>query len=221
MNLSTSKTLEQTIAAIEALDLGMIKFKATCGDDGHGWSEARAEAAATAYKRYLILHAKYPEMTLAPDRDTDHFWHLHILDTRKYAADCDAIFGRFLHHFPYLGLRGAEDAKALDEAFAKQQQLVEQEFGAAAPRGDAAWCAIEPTKAAWCAIEPTKAAWCAIEPTKAAWCAIEPTKAAWCAIEPTKAAWCAIEPTKAAWCAIEPTKAAWCAIEPTKAPLAA
>jgi len=30
------------------------------------------------------------------------------------AADCDAIFGEFLHHFHYLGLRGEDEAKALD-----------------------------------------------------------------------------------------------------------
>ncbi|HEX6708361.1 MAG TPA: hypothetical protein VF169_26745 [Albitalea sp.] len=217
MTVSDSKTLAQTIAAIEALDLAPIKFKATRSEDGYGWTAAHADQVEIAYKRYLILHAKHPEMTLAPDQDTDRFWHMHILDTRKYAADCDAIFGRFLHHFPYLGLRGEDDAKALDDAFAAMQRLVAEEFGDARAQGDAAWCAVEPT-AAWCAIEPTsaKAAWCAIEPTKAkaAWCAIEPSKAsaAWCAIEPgTKAtaAWCAIEPTA-------PTRAAWCAIEPTR-----
>jgi hypothetical protein len=197
------KTLEQTVAAIHAMDLEPIKFKATRKEDGYGWSREHADRVALAYKRYLILHAKYPEMTLAPDQETDRFWHLHILDTRKYAVDCEASFGRFLHHFPYLGLRGEEDAKALDAAFAAMQALLAKEFGEPQakqwPEGAtraAAWCAVEPTakaKAAWCAVEPTseaKAAWCAVEPkseAKAAWCAVEPTaeaKAAWCAVEP-------------------------------------
>jgi len=231
---TSSRTLEQTIAAIEALDLSLIKFKATRAEDGYGWSAEYADQMELAYKRYLILHARYPAMTLAPEQDIDRFWHMHILDTRKYAADCDATFGHFLHHFPYLGLRGADDAKALDSAFDAMQQLYMKEFGEPMPKA-AAWCAVEPTaegKAAWCAVEPTaKAAWCAVEPTtKAAWCAVEPTaKAAWCAVEPTaKAAWCAIEPATqgaaAAWCAIEPvapTRAAWCAIEPTASKLAA
>ena len=189
---SSSKTLEQTIAAIEALDLEPIKFKATRGEDGYGWSPEYAERMAQAYKRYLILHAKYPDATLAPDQDTDRFWHMHILDTRKYAADCEAIFGEFLHHFPYLGLRGEDDAKALDDAFAKMQALLAQEFGPAQhPEGAtqaAAWCAVE-GKAAWCAVESKKAAWCAVESKpadKAAWCAVEP-KAAWCAVETSAA----------------------------------
>ena len=210
MTNASSKTLEQTIAAIEALDLEPIKFKATRQEDGYGWSPEYAERMAEAYKRYLILHAKYPDATLAPDQDTDRFWHMHILDTRKYAADCDAVFGHFLHHFPYLGLRGEEDAKALDDAFAKMQALLAQEFGTQQyPEGAtraAAWCAVE-GKAAWCAVESagTKAAWCAVETTavaKAAWCAVEQpgAKAAWCAVEsaaPAKAAWCAVETSAA------------------------
>jgi hypothetical protein len=82
-----------------------------------------------AYKRYLMLHARHPDLTLAPEQDVDRFWHMHILDTRKYAADCEATFGYFLHHFPYLGLRGEEDAKALQAAYLEMQRLSAEEFG--------------------------------------------------------------------------------------------
>ncbi len=34
----------------------------------------------------------------------DEVWHAHILDTRRYAADCDCVFGEFIHHYPYFGL---------------------------------------------------------------------------------------------------------------------
>lgn len=228
LSSSTSKTLEQTVEAIRVMDLAPIKFKATRSEDGYGWSPAYADQMEIAYKRYLILHAKYPGLTLAPERDVDRFWHMHILDTRKYAADCDAAFGRFLHHFPYLGLRGEDDAKALDAAFETMQQLHLQEFGEPMGKPKAAAACGAEVAAAWCAVEPSaqgKAAWCAVEPGAegdAAWCAVEPTtaKAAWCAVEPGAkgdAAWCAVEPTtaKAAWCAVEPSaKAAWCAVEP-------
>jgi len=199
------KTLAQSLAAIEALDLEPIKFKAmrNVDDDGYGWSAERAQHAATAYKRQLILRAKHPDATLVPERDTDRFWHMHILDTMKYAADCDAMFGHFVHHYPYFGLRGEEDARIADDAFETTQRLLVEEFGEGAVQA-AAWCAQPPTgkKAAWCAQPPTgvKAAWCAQPPTgvKAAWCAQPPTgvKAAWCAQPPTgvKAAWCAQPP---------------------------
>jgi hypothetical protein len=59
----------------------------------------------------------------------DLFWHYHILDTIKYAEDCALIFGRFLHHFPYLGLRGDEDASRLRIAWQQTQALYALEFG--------------------------------------------------------------------------------------------
>jgi len=233
MTISTSKrSLAQTIAAIESMDLSMIKFKATRKEDGYGWSAEYADKMEVAYKRYLILHAKYPEMTLAPEQDIDRFWHMHILDTRKYAADCEATFGHFLHHFPYLGLRGEADAEALQAAFLKMQHLYAQEFGEAMPslQRDASRRAIEPSQAsaAFCSIEPsrTSAAFCSIEPTQAsaAFCSIETSQAsaAFCSIEPSQAsaAFCSIEPSQAsaAFCSIEPSQAsaAFCSIEPSQ-----
>lgn len=180
------KTQEQTIAAIEALDLTPIKFKACRKEDGYGWSAGYADQMEVAYKRYLILHAKHPDLTLAPEQDVDRFWHMHILDTRKYAADCETTFGHFLHHFPYLGLRGEEDAKALQAAFLEMQRLSAKEFGDATPvlqhkpaKEAAAWCSLEAGKpaAAWCSLEAGKAtaAWCSLEVVKAsaAWCSLE------------------------------------------------
>jgi hypothetical protein len=61
--------------------------------------------------------------------DVDTFWHYHILDTRKYAADCQAVFGQFLHHFPYSGLRGNEDAAAHEAACERMRVLYEETFG--------------------------------------------------------------------------------------------
>ena len=66
MNNMSKKTLEHTIAAIQTMDLGLIKFKATRREDGYGWSPDYANQMEVAYKRYLILHAKYPGVTLAP-----------------------------------------------------------------------------------------------------------------------------------------------------------
>ncbi|WP_242630876.1 glycine-rich domain-containing protein [Variovorax paradoxus] len=200
------KTLEQTIAAIEGLDLAPIKFKACRKEDGYGWSAGYADQMEVAYKRYLILHAKHPDLTLAPEQDVDRFWHMHILDTRKYAADCETTFGYFLHHFPYLGLRGEDDAKALQAAFLEMQRLSAEEFGEptlVAEQGqakDAAWCSLEGGKAAaaWCSLEADKpaAAWCSLEAEKpaAAWCSLETDKAsaAWCSLEKGAAAGAAL-----------------------------
>ena len=198
IDTTQGKTLEQTITAIHALDLTPIKFKACRKEDGYGWSASYADQMEVAYKRYLILHARHPDLTLAPEQDVDRFWHMHILDTRKYAADCETTFGHFLHHFPYLGLRGEEDAQALQAAFLEMQRLTVEEFGepTPAPKNEpakdvAAWCSLEAGKpaAAWCSLEAGKpaAAWCSLETGKAsaAWCSLEAGKAsaAWCSLE--------------------------------------
>jgi hypothetical protein len=232
MTASTSRRLAQTISAIAALDLTPIKFKATRQEDGYGWTPEYADRMELAYKRYLTLHAKYPEQMLAPDQDVDRFWHLHILDTRKYAADCEAVFGYFLHHFPYFGLRGEEDAKALQSAFERTQSLYAQEFGDTGA-GQATWCGAEsaPRGAAWCGADG-KAAWCGADgkAMQAAWCGADgpQRKAAWCGADgpQAKAAWCGADGSqaKAAWCGADgpqQQQAAWCGADGPRVPQAA
>ncbi|MCL6485635.1 MAG: hypothetical protein I4O49_15950, partial [Janthinobacterium lividum] len=72
---------------------------------------------------------QFPQEETAPLMDVDTFWHYHILDTLKYAADCDQVFGYFLHHFPYIGLRGEDDEAAHQRVGERMKQLYEQTFG--------------------------------------------------------------------------------------------
>ena len=127
------KPVEQVIAAIEGLDLEPIKFKLVHREEGEGWSREYADQVEVAYKRFLKLVVKYPGQTIALNKDTDKFWHGHILDTLKYAEDCQNVFGHFLHHFPYLGMRGEEDAAAQAAAIESTAKLYQQEFGEASP----------------------------------------------------------------------------------------
>lgn len=136
---SQQKTPEQIVDAIFALDLDPIKFKLMDKKEGHGWSRAQADQAELEYKRFLVLLAKYPDEVIAPDTTVDKFWHGHILDTMKYAEDCQNVFGYFLHHFPYFGLRDKEDAANLTKAAQTMRRLYEQEFGAA-QADDSAYC---------------------------------------------------------------------------------
>src|SRR6266568_532261 len=125
----TTKPVQQVIAAIQALDLDPIKLKLMSPEEGQGWSREYADRMELAYKRFLTLLVTHSEETLAPCKDVDKFWHGHILDTLKYAEDCDRLFGRFLHHFPYFGMRGAEDAANLAKAAETTRRLYRQEFG--------------------------------------------------------------------------------------------
>jgi hypothetical protein len=122
-------TSEQGFAPIAALDLDPIKVKLMHEESGEGWSRAYADAVEFEYRRFLYLVKKFPNEQAAPLFDVDIFWHYHILDTMKYAADCEAVFGYFLHHFPYVGLRGDEDLEVHHRVGERMRELYEQTYG--------------------------------------------------------------------------------------------
>ena len=123
--------------AIAELDLEPIKVKLMHKESGEGWSLERANAIEFEYRRFLILMKKYPDEQTAPLVDVDTFWHYHILDTLKYATDCEAVFGYFLHHFPYIGLRGEADEEAHHRVGQRMKELYEETFGEDYIRGAA------------------------------------------------------------------------------------
>ena len=183
------KTPEQIVEDVFALDLDPIKFKLMDANEGYGWTRAEADRHELEYKRFLALVAKYPEEAIVPDKNVDKFWHGHILDTMKYAEDCRNVFGYFLHHFPYFGMRDEEDAANLAKASGRTQELYRQEFGAA-KQPDAGYCGV--AAAAYCGVAAEKTAYCGVASDKAsaAYCGIAADKgsAAYCDIAAEKAA---------------------------------
>lgn len=120
--------------AVTELDLEPIKTKLMHVESGEGWSLAKANAVEKEYRRFLCLMKMFPEEIIAPLVDVDTFWHYHILDTMKYAADCEKAFGYFLHHYPYLGMAGtAEDEQARLDSGERMRELYESIFGEAYP----------------------------------------------------------------------------------------
>lgn len=116
--------------AIAALNLEQIKVKLMHKESGEGWSRSQVEAVESEYRRFLHLLKLFPNEQLAPRGDVDIFWHYHILDTMKYAVDCETIFGYFLHHCPYSGLEGGANAEAdHDRTGARTQALYKATFG--------------------------------------------------------------------------------------------
>ncbi|MEC5208748.1 hypothetical protein QF022_003704 [Vogesella perlucida] len=94
-----------------------------------GWSQERADAAEQGYKRYLAITKALNGYQPVPNGDIDRFWHEHILDTRRYAKDCDQIFGTFLHHHPYFGMKGAQDNEAWKAASQFSNNVWREAFG--------------------------------------------------------------------------------------------
>jgi hypothetical protein len=114
---------------IEALNLDPIKIKLMDTNSGKGWSRDQCDVVEKWYKRFLTLNLLYPEESIVPTKEIDEFWHYHILDTRKYADDCQSAFGNFFHHFPYFGMRDEEDSKNHKEAVNNTKNLFLCEFG--------------------------------------------------------------------------------------------
>ena len=216
---------------ISALNLDQIKQKLMHVASGEGWTLEQANAVDVEYRRFLYLMKMFPNEQTSPSVAVDTFWHYHILDTMKYAVDCEQVFGYFLHHYPYVGMVGENASEEHHDSGERMRELYEQTFAISYNPG-AAFCGIiKPPKqdAAFCGIvkPPTQqAAFCGIvkPPKQAAFCGIvKPPKqeAAFCGIvKPPKqqAAFCGIvKPPKqqAAFCGIvrPPTQqAAFCGI---------
>ncbi|KXJ55806.1 MAG: hypothetical protein AXW15_07535 [Neptuniibacter sp. Phe_28] len=127
---------------VAALDLSKLRHKYTDTDEKEmsvlEWDKAERE-----YRRFLSLKCWYPGESLVPSKEVDKIWHAHILDTRAYREDCDAMFGHFMDHYPYFGIYGEEDYQMLVDAFATTKELYQEHFGS--------WPYPDPTEAARCA----------------------------------------------------------------------
>jgi hypothetical protein len=125
------------------LDLSNVRMKLADPEEGKGYSDERLEMMETEYRKFLALHLAFPDADIVPSKLVDEIWHQHILDTQAYHDDCDAIFGTYLHHFPYFGMRGEDDARALGDAFAETIERYRDAFG-------------EPPEGVWISTEASK-----------------------------------------------------------------
>lgn len=113
--------------AIANLDLEMVKMKLREPEEGENWIHDQGNSAEVEYKRYLNLCKKYGK-GIVPNKIMDKFWHYHILDTKAYHKDCDTVFGHYLHHFPYFGMRGEQDEKDLENGWLLTKQRYLETF---------------------------------------------------------------------------------------------
>jgi hypothetical protein len=207
---------------IAALDLDPIKFKLMHEE---GWSLQEANAVEVEYRRFLYLMKMFPNEDTAPLVDVDTFWHYHILDTVKYAADCDHIFGYFLHHFPYVGMRGKEDEEALERMGERMRTLYEETFGesyvrTASPGAEAATdaCASSTTSAkpAYCGVAIAGSAYCDVPTVVSAYAGVAAANTAYCGVPPAKPAYCGVGDAKPAYFGVPQAKRAYCGVTRAK-----
>ncbi|WP_206957014.1 glycine-rich domain-containing protein [Trinickia acidisoli] len=146
---TTKRGIADMYRAIDELDFSQIKAKLMHRRDGV-IALRQVERAEAGYRQFLKLAAKHPDAPIVPSEEVDEFWHMHILDTQRYSADCERIFGYMIHHNPYIGINGAEDEARLFALAAASNELAEHEFGEGAycvkpeAKGDAAAYCVKP-----------------------------------------------------------------------------
>lgn len=113
----------------ERLDLAGLRLKLAHPEEGEAPSADQIDLMEAEYRKFLALRLAHPDADIVPCKLVDEMWHLHILDTRAYAADCERLFGGFMHHFPYFGLRGDDDVQALSSAYVRTLELYREAFG--------------------------------------------------------------------------------------------
>jgi hypothetical protein len=92
----------------------------------NNWNEETWNNASEEYLRFLTLRQKNPLVSLVPNEQVDVVWHAHILNTEQYHADCDYLFGRYLHHVPHLEDNVSEEN---EQGYIETQRLFQDEFG--------------------------------------------------------------------------------------------
>jgi hypothetical protein len=131
--IESDSALHEALERVNQLDFKMLKIKMI---EEHDWTVEFCDEAEALYRKFLALNARFPDRKICPTGPIDEFWHAHILDTRAYMRDCEDIFGHYLHHFPYFGMRGPEDHAALERAFRESVELFIRHFGIDPTAGD-------------------------------------------------------------------------------------
>jgi len=130
LTLADARAAAATLASLEPLlDLSNVRMKLADPEEGKGLGPDELDVMEGEYRKFLALHLLYPDADVVPCKVVDEIWHQHILDTAAYREDCDRIFGRFLDHFPYFGMRDARDAQDLEDAYADTVDRYRAAFG--------------------------------------------------------------------------------------------
>jgi hypothetical protein len=127
---SRAPTTKERLRRVDGLDLEPLVYKLMHPEPGEqALTLAQADQAVALYRCFLKLCVLYPGTAIVPTRQLDRVWHTHLLDTAKYRADCNEVFGHFVDHFPYAGLLNDEDRQAWRRDFARTRRLFRRHFG--------------------------------------------------------------------------------------------
>lgn len=93
-----------------------------------GWTKEQRLVALERYKKWLRLKQHHLSSPLAPTRDIDLFWHLHMLSPVAYCRDCMRLFGKILDHDGGFG-KDPSELPELKRVFTQTAEWWEQMYG--------------------------------------------------------------------------------------------
>lgn len=127
---SRIERLERVSRYLEELDFSLERRRLREGGGPvPAWSHEKAAFVERLYKRWLFLRRKYEGEDLPPPEDVAEFWRAHLLDTRRYFRETAAVFGYYLHHYPYSGECDEDDRRKTLKLRERSRKLYEAEFG--------------------------------------------------------------------------------------------
>jgi hypothetical protein len=92
------------------------------------WSDQQIRNAVLRYERFLGLIVEDLGRDVAPTRDIDAIWHLHMQSPRAYFKDCLALCGDIIDHDGGFG-HTAEEWPELLSTFDDTAQRWEKKYG--------------------------------------------------------------------------------------------
>lgn len=125
--------LRDALSRVETIDFSLLLKKLAAET---GKTREQLEEELDLYRKFLALCVRYPEEKICPTGPIDALWHAHLLDTEAYARDCQFLFGQFLHHYPYFGMRGEGDRRDLEDAFSRSIDRFIRHWGIDPTAGD-------------------------------------------------------------------------------------
>ncbi len=121
-------------AITEAVDVhdfvsaDLIRASYRSDDFPQDWSQQARERSLRRYAQWLRLKQLHPARRLAPTRDIDLFWHLHMLSPVAYHRDCMRLFGRLMDHDGGFG-KGEGEMEEIKTVFLATGALWEDAYG--------------------------------------------------------------------------------------------
>jgi hypothetical protein len=92
------------------------------------WPQEQRARSLERYIKWLMLKQQHPAARMAPTRDIDLFWHLHMLSPVAYHRDCIQLFGHLLDHDGGFG-KGPGELPQLQEVFTRTATWWEETYG--------------------------------------------------------------------------------------------